>query len=148
TIPHGNSLLAQGRVPGKDQQGNGEPTITPVDALPFTINLSNNQRDDVTDERYLYDFINKDLPHGIPLGAIANPNLVLVDDIQRLKRDKKGKKSVTHWSMLHLSATPITGIDAVFTSANPNMQQEIESGNRGGILNIPFLLSNANANSF
>ena len=73
------------------------------------------------------------MPLGIPSGAIINPNELLCRAVER--------QDIVKTQMLTVSARPIGGING--TSIAPPTQPN----NVGGILNIPFLATNAAANS-
>ena len=129
TIPHGDSLLAQGNF----LTVNGGPIINSVDPTPFTLDPTGARIND-TNAAYLAPFTNASLPPGIPVGSIANPNLLLSNAI-------KGQKIVSTVVMF-VSAAPVGGINGtpIAPPSKPN--------NVGGIVNIPFVVTNANANSF
>jgi len=103
TVPHGDSLLAQGTfltVPGG-------PQIDPVNPQPTGPSV---------DQPYL-DFFNKGpFPPGFD---ITNPNQALVDAIQG--------QNITETVVLIISTNPSQGLAP-----------------GGGILNIPFVTTNAN----
>ena len=130
TIPHGDSLLAVGTYLTK----NGGPIINPVDSKPFTLDPATGARINDTNPGYLAPFTTTPLPPGIPAGSIANPNLVLSNAI-------KGQNIVSTVVMF-VSATPVGGINGT-PIAPPSKPSVI-----GGIVNIPFVDTNANANSF
>ena len=129
TIPHGDSLLAQGNF----LTVNGGPSIKPVDPTPFTLDTTGARKND-TNPGYLAPFTTTPLPPGIPGGSIANPNLILSNAI-------KGQK-ISKTVVMFISATPVGGINGtqIAPPSKPN--------NVGGIVNIPFVVTNANANSF
>lgn len=82
TIPHGDSLLAQ----GTSLTVNGGPKIDPVDSTPFTLDPKTGARvNDPNKTTYLAPFTTTTPPPGIPEGAIANPNLVLTNAIKGQK---------------------------------------------------------------
>jgi hypothetical protein len=130
TIPHGDSLLAQGRFLTVD----GGPKIDPVDSTPFTLDTTTGARKNDTNPAYLAPFTSTPLPPGIPVGSIANPNLLLSNAI-------KGQK-IVKTVVMFVSATPVGGINGtpIVPPSKPN--------DVGGIVNIPFVVTNANANSF
>jgi hypothetical protein len=130
TIPHANSFVAQGPAirPVK-----GGPRIDPVDATPFTIDPRTGNRTNVMDSEFLRPFNSTPLPPGIPSGAITNPNETLCQAVEH--------QDIVKTQMLTVSARPIGGING--TSVAPPTQPN----NVGGILNIPFLATNAAANS-
>ena len=72
--------------------------------------------------------------YGIPAGAVANPNVVLLDAIA----DQK----IVSTTVLSVSANPVGGINGTPISP-PSKPAQV-----GGIVNIPFVVANANANSF
>lgn len=111
TIPHGNALLAQGQAFSLA----GGPDIQPVSSTP----IDHATGDPITDPVYLKQFQTTPLPSGIPAGAIANPNLVLIEAIAGL--------TITSTVVLQVSTTTEFAGDA------------------GAIENVPFLVSNANA---
>jgi hypothetical protein len=128
TIPHGDSLLAQGTA----LTVNGGPKIEPVDSTPFTLDPKTGAR--VNEQGgYLAPF-NTTPPTGIPTEAIKNPNVVLANAI----KNQKIVKTV----VLSVSASPVGGINGtpIAPPSKPN--------NVGGIVNIPFVTANVNANSF
>lgn len=75
TIPHGDSLLAQGAA---SPQAKGPPKIKAIDTTPFT---AGDPTKPDTDPAYLKGY-DVPLPPGIPVGAIKNPNLVLTEAIK------------------------------------------------------------------
>jgi hypothetical protein len=130
TIPHGDSLLALGTFRPVD----GGPQIHSVDSTPFTLDATTGARINDPNPVYLAPFTSTPLPPGIPVGSIANPNLLLTNAI-------KGQK-IVKTVVLFVSATPVGGINGtpIAPPSKPN--------NVGGIVNIPFVVTNANANSF
>jgi hypothetical protein len=130
TIPHGDSLLAQGNFLNVA----GGPKIDPSDSTPFTLDPATGARKNDTNQQYLTPFHTTPLPAGIPAGAIADPNVVLTAAI-------KGQK-IANTVVLIVSANPIGGINGT-PIAPSNKPNEV-----GGIVNIPFVVTNANANSF
>jgi hypothetical protein len=96
TIPHGNSLLAQ----GKAFTVQGGPQIDPVSSTPTKANGK-----PITKIGYLDQFLNAKVPKGIPAGAVANPNLVLSKAI-------KGQK-ITETVVLVISTEPNGGIENI-----------------------------------
>jgi hypothetical protein len=130
TIPHGDSLLSQG-ISLKVQGG---PKIEMADSTPFTLDAVTGARKNDTNPQYLAPFNTTPLPAGVPAGAIANPNIVLTDAISRQK--------IIETVVLSVSATPVGGINGTPISP-PNKPSDV-----GGIVNIPFVLKNANANAF
>jgi hypothetical protein len=141
TIPHGNAMFAQGASLSCHEGG---PTIGAVDAIPFTIDPLTGERQDVTDPQYLGPFLsNKDIPPGIPLCATVNPNLVLVEALRKFPKGRRICRTLE----LSVAATPVGDIAAeLMQRVCPKAllaEQKI-----GGILNIPFLVANANATGF
>lgn len=130
TIPHGNALLAQGEF----QVVTGRPAIAAVDTTPFTLDQKTGARVDNADPQYLEPFRTQPSMYGIPAGAVANPNVVLLDAIA----DQK----IVSTTVLSVSANPVGGINGTPISP-PSKPAEV-----GGIVNIPFVVANANANSF
>jgi len=104
TIPHGDSVLAQST---NIITVAGGPQIAVISSTPFTATGP------VTDPNILGQFLNPPLPPGIRLPYVANPNLVLQDDILG--------QNITNTVVLIISTTPA-----------------------GGIVNIPFVVQNAN----
>ncbi|QRP47029.1 heme-binding protein [Amycolatopsis sp. FDAARGOS 1241] len=95
----------------------GGPRIDPADSTPITHSTGQ----PVTNAQYLAPFTTTPLPPGIPAGAIANPNVVLTEAIKN--------QQITETVVLPLSTTDVIG------------------GSAGGIQNIPFVVTNANATS-
>jgi hypothetical protein len=113
TIPHGDSLVAQGR--GFTVQGG--PKIDPADSTPLVQGTTT----PIAGEKYLAQFNSTPLPPGVPKGSIANPNLVLTEAI----KDQD------------ILETVVLIVQAGYAVAAPDAV--------GGIENIPFVVSNANA---
>ena len=131
TIPHGDAVMAQGPfilslpVP-----------IPDVDSTPFTLDLNGNRVNDPSDT-YLEPFKNATPPPGIPYDAVKNPNLIL----QQYNDDLlNAGKSIIPYSVFQVNVNPVGGIADV-----PPLPAV--SGDVGGITNIPFVNTNANANS-
>ena len=98
TIPHGNSLLAQG-------QGftvKGGPQIQTISSTPTKANGEPLGHEHLG---YLDPFENTPLPPGIPAGAIGNPNLVLTDAI--------AGQNITETVVLLISTQPSGGIENI-----------------------------------
>jgi hypothetical protein len=130
TIPHGDSLLSQGTfltVPGG-------PKIEVVDTTPFTLDPATGARKNETSKQYLEPFTTTPPPVGIAAGAIANPNLLLTEAIKEQK--------IINTVVLIVSASPVGGINGTPISP-PAKPSDV-----GGIVNIPFVVKNANANAF
>jgi len=104
TVPHGTSLLAQGR--GFTVQGG--PQIEPVSSTPTKVN-----GEPIAELGYLDPFDNATLPQGIPQGAVANPNLVLTEAIK--------DQNITETVVLIISTQPSGGIENIpFLVENAN----------------------------
>jgi hypothetical protein len=135
TIPHGDSLLAQGPLINDGKPFPGGPKIEVVDSTPFTLDPATGARKNDNNAQYLAPFHDANLrPPGITEAMVANPNLVLTDAI-------KGQK-IVETIVLSISATPVGGINGTPISP-PNKPSQV-----GGIVNIPFVVKNANANAF
>jgi hypothetical protein len=140
TIPHGNTLLAQGPL---QCTIDGRPVIGAADSIPFTLDPVTGARDHTTDPQYLARFFSTPVPAGIPADAIANPNLVLIDAI---KNNAINGHKIVKTDVLSVSATPVGGINGSWmapSGAPPAKPNEI-----GGLVSIPFVVANANATSF
>jgi hypothetical protein len=109
TIPHGNSLLAQ----GNEIQPVVRPIIDPVDPTPVR-----NPPGEPLGAGYLGPITNPTLPNGFKPEYVKNPNQALVDAI--------AGDNIVKTVVLSVSTA----------TADPTKQ---------GILNIPFVVSNANA---
>jgi hypothetical protein len=123
TIPHGDSLLAQSTL---ITEVNGGPDIQPVDSFPFTdaaIPGLNTPATQILGAPYTDQYLNTPLPACcVPAGlaaaaTIRNPNLVLLAQIA-------GQKIIK---------TTVIVISTVAAAGST------------GILNIPFVVRNANA---
>ncbi len=101
TIPHGDSLLAQ----GNSLTVAGGPLIGAIDSTPTGPGIL---------PGYLDPFLNPPLPPGFKLPFVKNPNLALQEAIQG--------QDITNTVVLIISTSP-----------------------SGGIVNIPFVVQNANA---
>jgi len=124
TIPHGDSLLAQSTL---ILNVAGGPTIDPVDSFPFTDAvippLNGTPKNPVTNPQYLSQFSQAKLsacclPAGLEL------NSVVKDPTQVLRAAVKGQ-NIVHTVVIAISTAAPAG--------------------SSGILNIPFVVSNANA---
>ncbi|MWB93263.1 hypothetical protein GON26_02735 [Flavobacterium sp. GA093] len=122
SIPHGDSLLAQGTF----FTVNGGPKFEVADPTPFFI--QNGVRVNDTSETYLSQLKNAVAPPGIPQEVIMNPNILLENAI--------AGQNITQTIVILLDANPIDGV------ANAGVTAPV-----GGITNIPFVNVNANANS-
>jgi hypothetical protein len=124
TIPHGDSLLAQSTFIDTVAKG---PTIDPVFSLPFTDatipGLNAKATAPITNAEYLAQFTNQTLnscclPSGVSLNAaVADPTTVLRAAIQG--------QNITETVVIVISTVAASGST--------------------GILNIPFVVKNANA---
>lgn len=132
TIPHGDSLLAQG--PWGEVAGG--PIIDNADATPFTLDANGKRVNDTNVDTYLKPYFDTPLPDGIPSGAILNPNLVLEQAIHDLNAN--GRK-ISRTIFMQVNAAPVGGING--TPETP------EPGTEGGLVNIPFIVKNADANA-
>jgi hypothetical protein len=124
SIPHGDSLLAQGSsfvVPG------GPQFNIPVGADPTPFTIVNGKRQNNTSAEYMSIFQNAVPPPGIPKEAIMQPNILLENAI-------KGQ-NIIETTVILLDANPVDGVSNVAPSSTPV----------GGITNIPFINVNANA---
>jgi hypothetical protein len=124
TIAHGDSLLAQSAL---ITEVAGGPVINPVDSFPFndsTIpDLNTPAKEIITNPAYIGPYLNTTLPEGcFPPGldakaTIRNPTLALLAAI-------RGQK-ITNTVVIQVSTAAVSGST--------------------GILNIPFVVRNANA---
>jgi hypothetical protein len=115
TIPHGNSLLALGEPPTPVNSG---PRIDPVDSTP----TKNPDFPPPLGPAYLAPFDNPPLPPGFTLPMVKNPNLALLAAISG--------QNITRTVVLPISTAAPAGGPATRV---------------GGIVNMPFDVSNANA---
>ena len=132
TVPHGDSLLAQGpffTVPGPPQFG-------VANATPFTLNPNTGKRINDKSPEYLKPFKTAKLPPGIPARAVMNPNVLLA--ASNKAQEKMGRK-IVNTIVLQTNSAPIGGINGTPVTKEP--------GSEGGIVNIPFVVKNADANS-
>ena len=135
TIPHGDALLAQGPLINGGKALPGGPKIEVVDTTPFTLDPTTGERKNDTNPQYLAPFHDATLrPPGITDAIVANPNLLLIDAIKAQK--------IVETIVLKISATPVGGINGTPITP-PSKPSEV-----GGIVNIPFVVKNANANAF
>ncbi len=126
TIPHGDSVLAQGNFLVVE----GGPQIGVADSTPFTLGPDGARINDTSDV-YLAPYKNAVPPPGIPAEAIANPNIMLQAAIEG--------QNIVKTVVLIVHASPVGGINGSPVTPEP--------GAVGGIVNIPFIVANANANS-
>jgi hypothetical protein len=134
TIPHGDSLLAQGHA---TTNSGFSPPFAPADALPFTLDPQTGARKDVTDQQYLAPFNNAQLPPGIPARSQFDPGLVLSEVLQN---EFKAGQKMDQAHVIQVDARPVGGINDTPVQPQPE--------DVGGIVNIPFVSVNANASSF
>lgn len=132
TIPHGDAVLAQGEF----LTAVGGPQFAIADTTPFMLD-SEGRRVNDTSDAYMAPFKTAIAPPGIPPKAIMNPNLVLQQFNDNLIAS--GKKIVST-TAFQVNATPVGGIADV-----PPFVPIL--GYNGGIVNIPFVVKNADANS-
>ena len=140
TIPHGDALLAQGPPINNGEPITGGPEIGIADSTPFTLDPTTGVRVNDTNPKYLAAFKNPvGLPHEITAAVVGNPNVVLTDAIAALAANKK---KIVETTVIAVSANPVGGINGtpVAPPGHPNAV--------GGIDNISFVNTNANANSF
>jgi hypothetical protein len=124
TIAHGDSLLAQSTL---ITEVAGGPVINPVDSFPFndsTIpDLNTPAKEIITNPAYIGPYLNTALPEGcLPPGldanaTIRNPTLALLAAIRG--------QNITNTVVIQVSTAAVSGST--------------------GILNIPFVVRNANA---
>ncbi|MEO9801995.1 MAG: heme-binding protein [Reichenbachiella sp.] len=132
TVPHGDSLLAQGpffTFPGAPQFG-------VADATPFTLDPNTGARINDTSEAYLKPYTDATPPPGIPKSAILDPNQLLI--ASNKEQEALGRK-IVNTIVMQVNASPIGGINGTPVTKDP--------GTEGGIVNIPFVVKNADANS-
>ena len=119
TIPHGDSLLAQSVVA---TAVNGGPKIDPLDSTPFTgaiPGLNQPAATPITNPTYLKPFQTSPLPPFLPPGL--NAAATIKNPALVLLEDIKGQ-TIASTIVLAISTSPV-----------------------GGIVNIPFVVNNANA---
>lgn len=127
SIPHGDSVLAQGQA----IVAKGGPEIGVADATPFTLDPTTGARINDTSVPYLAPYTNAVPPPGIPAAAILKPNVLLEAAI--------AGQTIAKTVVLIVNASPVGGINDSPVTPKP--------GADGGIVNIPFVVHNANANS-
>jgi len=124
TIPHGDSLLAQSTL---ITEVAGGPTINPVDSFPFTDavipGLNQPAKNPVTNPQYLAQYSNRTLPACCLLPGL-DLNAVVKDPTLLLKAAIQGQV---------ITKTVVIVISTVAAAGST------------GILNIPFVVRNANA---
>jgi hypothetical protein len=124
TIPHGESLLAQSTL---ILQVNGGPKIDPVISFPFTDavipGLNPPAQDPVTNPAYLAPYSNRTLSACcLPAGLSLND---VVKDPTQVLRVAIKNQTITQTVVIVISTAAVAGST--------------------GILNIPFVVRNANA---
>ncbi len=150
TIPHGDSLLAQGKV--VTPPISGPPNIQKADPMPFTIDPATGNRVNETDSKYvsMFTYAANNPPLGVTGALVTDPNAMLTDtNTQLLQAGKKIMKT----EVLFVNANPIGGINGAPIIAPgppppPNVPPPPLSDPIGGIVNVPFVRANANAMSF
>jgi hypothetical protein len=136
TVPHGDAILARG-----PSFNSVLPIISPVDATPFSINAVTGARENVTADIYLAAYRNAALPvidPPLPANVVLNPNLLLQQSNDQLAAN--GQK-IVNTVVLIVNANPVGGING--TPIVP----PADAVPAGGMLNIPFVNANANANA-
>jgi hypothetical protein len=139
TIPHGDSLLAQGDLINNGEPFPNPPKIDPVDSTPFTLDAASGARVNDTNPVYLAPYKSPaKLPPGITPAIVANPNIVLTAAIsaQAILEQK-----IVQTFVLQVNANPVGGING--TAIAPPPTPIIV----GGIENIPFVNTSANVNA-
>lgn len=132
TIPHGNALLAQGPLINGGKSFAGPPKFVVEDSTPFTINVATGARVNETNATYLAAYQHPvNLPPGITAAIVANPNIVLQNALTG--------QTVINTTVIQVSANPVGGIQGTPITKTPTLE--------GNIGNIPFITTNANANS-
>lgn len=125
TIPHGDSLIAQSIF---FQEAPGGPTLDPVDTLPFLIKpgvpipgLNKVPNPDPVENKlgYVDPYLNPTLPAGLPAGL--DGEAVVRNPVLLLKSAIRGQD---------ISRTVVL---------------DVSTATNGGIVNIPFVVKNANA---
>jgi hypothetical protein len=140
TIPHGDSLLAQGALINGgnpfeatvENPSAGRPIIDEIDPLPFTLDASNNRVND-PNPGYIAPYTNPDLSN---LGAEITPAVVL--NPNRLLTDLIANQKILATTVLRVDANPIANINGPLPGPTPPLPL-------GGITNIPFVNANAKA---
>ncbi len=128
-IPHGDSLLAQSSF---FTTVSGGPKIEPVSSLPFPLSepipgLNDVAPGTITDPSYIAPYLNDPLP-----AACLPPGLNAADTI----------KDPTVVLRAQIQGQTIAETDVIAISTAP---PSAETGGSGGIVNIPFVVRNANA---
>ena len=132
TIPHGDSLLAQGHA----GSNTGFFAFGPANAIPFTLDPSSGQPQFLSSP-YTDPITQAPLPPGIPTGANLNPNLVLNEV---LTNEQNAGFTMGKTETLLVNARPVGGINNTPIKPKPE--------DVGGIVNIPFIQKNANVQNF
>jgi hypothetical protein len=97
TVPHGNSLLAQGQAFAVD----GGPQIDPVSSRPIEVERPS----PLELAGYLEQYEDPVLPPGIPIEAVENPNVVLTEAIEG--------QTITETVVLRISTELSGGIENI-----------------------------------
>jgi hypothetical protein len=123
TIPHGDSLLAQSTL---FTTVSGGPTIEPVNSLPFPqtdpIPSLTSTTHQTLGDPYTAPYENSPLPAKcLPDGLDPNPATTIKDPTEVLRKQIAGQ-TIESTDVIEISTTPV-----------------------GGIVNIPFVVQNANA---
>lgn len=127
SIPHGDSLLAQGTY-FTVQNTPPDFNFNRADPTPFTV--ENGVRVNDTNKDYLALLQNPEkVPDGIPKAAVMDPTIILEAALEG--------RTVTDMTVVFLDANPIKGV------SNRNAIND-----SGAINNIPFVTRNANAVTF
>jgi hypothetical protein len=111
TIPHGDSVLAQGTEFASHPGG---PRIEPVSSRPFPVNDPHGQMP----FGYLDPFQNTPLPAGIPEGAITDPNIVLTDTLAKQAKNGLEVVETTVFKVSTENLGAIVNIPFVTVNAN------------------------------
>jgi hypothetical protein len=132
TIPHGNSVLAE----GSSLVVAGPPVFKPVNTVPFTIGSPTPAPGAVNGfPEYNLSAANafrtSPLPAAITQAIVTNPNTVLADAI--------AGQTIEQTTVLNIGTVPS------FTVATTPPTVTTISNGGGGVENIPFLNANANA---
>ena len=132
TIPHGDSLLAQGDA----SSNTGFFTFGPENVIPFTLDPSTGEPQFLSSP-YTDPITNAQLPPGIPNGANVDPNVVLNEV---LTNEQNAGLTMGKTVTIQVKAKPVGGINGTPITPKPE--------DVGGIVNIPFVQKNANLHSF
>ena len=130
TVPHGDSFLAQ----GNSFAFGGAPQIGAADPTPFTLGPSGNRKN-IQNSNYLSVYKNLKLPGSLTEENLLDPNSLLRQSNENLRNHGF---QIIRTVVLDFNAKPVGGINGV----RPNSRDE----DVGGIVNIPFVVENADAN--